>query len=169
MIKPVRLHVDSTDCDQRFRERLRCLELARDPIVLSRLGPVFGPPRVFVSDHMETSTVTECALWSSIDPADESGGEYLDENYSIADIDPESLQEMKKDCAAFREKFKDLLAESGLADREAGVDIWLARTHHGAGYWDRGLGDVGRKLKKAAESCGDADLRVGADGRINLI
>lgn len=109
-----------------------------------------------------------CALWSSNDESDPLGSEYLDECYSIADITPEDLQEMKSDCAAFQEKCKALLAESGLSASTAGNDFWLTRTHHGAGYWDRGLGDVGRKLTDAAKSWGDCDLFVGRDGKIHL-
>jgi hypothetical protein len=29
---------------------------------------------------------------------------------------------------------------------QAGIDFWLTRNRHGAGYWDRGLGITGDKL-----------------------
>lgn len=37
----------------------------------------------------------------------------------------------------------------------AGSDFFLTRERHGAGFWDRGLGDVGKRLTKAAHSYGE--------------
>lgn len=37
----------------------------------------------------------------------------------------------------------------------AGHDFWLTRRGHGAGFWDRGLGDLGKRLSEAANACGD--------------
>lgn len=37
---------------------------------------------------------------------------------------------------------------------------------HGAGFWDRGLGEVGDALSKACEPYGSVDLYVGDDGKI---
>lgn len=34
-------------------------------------------------------------------------------------------------------------------------DYWLTRNHHGAGFWDRGLGDLGDRLTEAAQQDGD--------------
>lgn len=102
----------------------------------------------------------ECALWSSTD----DDGEPLDSNYSADNIAPESLREMIEDCRAFQ---ADQLAD--LADislEQAGHDFWLTRNRHGAGFWDRGLGDVGQRLTKAAHIWGSVDLYVGDDGRI---
>ena len=48
----------------------------------------------------------------------------------------------------------------------AGHDFWLTRNGHGAGYWDRGLGEVGDALTTAAEVYGSCDLYVGDDGKI---
>jgi hypothetical protein len=110
----------------------------------------------------------QCALWSSHDywETAEHGGRYLDEDYSIEDMATETFEEMKRHCAVFQEKCKDLLAEAGMDDFKAGMDFWLARNGFGVGYCDRDLGEVGLKLTEAAESWGEYGLYVGKDGKI---
>lgn len=113
------------------------------------------------------------ALWSSTDDDDVP----MDEKYDIEDIAPETLRTMAEECKDFQSSNASLLEEaysiphygsrgeySG-PDR-AGHDFWLTRNHHGAGFWDRGLGDVGRKLTDAAHVYGSVDLCVGDDGKI---
>jgi len=46
----------------------------------------------------------ECALWSTNDEATPSGGEPLDGNYGIEDIDPGTLAAMIDDCRRFQEE-----------------------------------------------------------------
>ena len=41
-----------------------------------------------------TGAYVECALWSTNDESDESGGVPMDENYGIDDIDPATLGKM---------------------------------------------------------------------------
>lgn len=41
---------------------------------------------------------------------------------------------------------------------EFGHDLWLTRNGHGAGFWDRGLGEVGRKLSHEAQLLGGEDI-----------
>ena len=48
-----------------------------------------------------------------------------------------------------------------------GHDLWLTRNGHGAGYWDRGLGEIGTELTRAAKALGSQDLYV-ADGYIHV-
>lgn len=47
------------------------------------------------------------------------------------------------------------------ADEQAGGDFWLTRNGHGAGFWDRGLGELGERLSKAAKAFGGSDLYIG--------
>lgn len=115
----------------------------------------------FVRQYLET------ALWSSTDNSDESGGVPLDENYNVEDIDDESIEQAIKDCADFRGSNADDLANAG-DDSQNGHDFWLTRNGHGAGFWDRGYGDVGERLSKAAEVYGECDAGVGDDGKIYL-
>jgi hypothetical protein len=104
-----------------------------------------------------------CALWSSTDLADESGGEPLDANYGPEDIEPETIEEMRADCADFIELAGMESRHNWNAD-SAGHDFWLTRNGHGAGFWDRGQPD-GDELTKLAHTYGGVDLLV-YEGRI---
>ena len=109
-----------------------------------------------------TEAYIECALWASTDEE----GEPLD-MYQDIDIAPESLAAMVADCEAFQRDNADDLAE--LDDGQAGHDFWLTRNGHGAGFWDRGLGELGDRLSKAAHVYGSSDLYVGDDGTIYVV
>jgi hypothetical protein len=106
----------------------------------------------------------ECALWSSMDNKDEQGGEPLDANYSMEDFAEETLQKIRLDCAKFWKASGDLL--DNVSDEMAGHDFWLTRNRHGAGFWDRGLGETGERLTKVAHSFGEVDLYIGDNGKI---
>lgn len=84
-----------------------------------------------------TRAYIECALWSSTDQSDESGGDPLDDNYSIHDISAKSLKEMVDDCRRFQENNALDLELSTLDEAQQGHDFWLTRNRHGAGFWDR--------------------------------
>lgn len=45
----------------------------------------------------------------------------------------------------------------GYPESYAGHDLWLTRSGHGCGYWDRGLGELGDRLTEAAKAMGSAD------------
>lgn len=111
-----------------------------------------------------TQAYFEAALWSSSDNADEQGGEQLDKNYSMADIDPETIEKMKADCASFQEKTWDDIDVDVV---RAGHDFWLTRNGHGAGFWDGDWPeDVGTRLTELSQKYGEFDLYIGDDGKI---
>ena len=68
------------------------------------------------------------------------------------------------DCAMFCESYSAELtayvAESGRDMESAGVDYFLSRNGHGAGFFDRGNGPVFRDLQQAARLDGTADTFV---------
>ena len=107
-----------------------------------------------------------CAFWSSLD----DDGTPLDELEN--DPAPETIAAMERDCAEFQTEHADLLKLAYSHETEsysrarAGHDFWLTRNGHGAGFWDRGLGDVGDKLTAAAHAAGSRDLYIGDDGLI---
>lgn len=105
----------------------------------------------------------ECALWSSTD----DNGEPLD-IYSAEDIAPETLEEMRQDCADFIDGNTEDLEASDLSAESAGHDFWLTRNRHGAGFWDRGLEEeISERLTKAAHAYGSCDLMLDEEnGRI---
>lgn len=116
-----------------------------------------------------------CALWASTDNADDTGGEPLDRNYTIDDISPDCLERMQQDCDAFCESEElnvllytvELPANEWHQDERAGHDFWLTQNGHGTGFWDRGLGELGRRLTDASKKYGTFDLYVGDDGLIH--
>jgi hypothetical protein len=112
-----------------------------------------------------TQAYVECALWSSTDNADESGGEPLDRNYSVRDVHPDTLAQMVADCEAFQREHWDRIA----SDLErAGHDFWLTRNQHGAGFWDGDWLETDSKvLTDAAHVYGSVDLYIGDDGMIH--
>lgn len=117
------------------------------------------------------------ALWSTNDESTPEGGEPLDKNYDVEDLASETLDCIVADCEKFqRDNAADLVLyaemmrkydpSQGTIDEYAGHDFWLTRNGHGAGFWDRGLGDVGDRLTKASKPYGSCDLYVGDDGKV---
>jgi hypothetical protein len=102
------------------------------------------------------------ALWSSTD----EHGEPLDAVYSLDDIAPEAYAQALEDCTDFIASCGESLA--ALNPEQVGHDFWLTRNHHGAGFWDRGLGALGDYLTTMAHAYGECDAYVGDDGFIYL-
>lgn len=122
-----------------------------------------------------------CALWSTNDESNESGGEPLDSNYDADDIAPGSLRQIGEECKAFYEAhLADIQSVPGLnycsdgvwtRAESAGHDFWLTRCGHGAGFWDRDdsiyTKEARDRLTEAAKVAGDRTLYVGDDGMIH--
>ncbi len=108
----------------------------------------------------------ECALWSSNAESTPEGGEPLDLNYGFSDISKEAKDHMREDCNVFiRNNHFDLME---VEPEQAGRDFWLTRNGHGAGFWDRGLGELGDRLTRAAHAFPEVNLYVGDDGKLYL-
>ncbi len=110
------------------------------------------------------SAYIECALWTSVDDNEQP----LDVEYDEEDLTKRCKAEMRKDC----KDFLDLVEQEGLTESlespgQTGHDFWLTRNGHGAGFWDRGLGEVGDKLTEIAKKFGSCDLYVNRK-RINI-
>lgn len=96
---------------------------------------------------------------------------------TFADLAPETLEQIKKECAAFQDMPKDghgrtlldLACDYAPAEytmERAGTDFWFTRNGHGAGYWDRELGATGDALSEAAKAAGSRDVYAGGDGKV---
>lgn len=97
----------------------------------------------------------------------------MDKNYSAADLAPETVEKMRKDCERFQNENADVLSRAEYGNGEysdlemAGYDFWLTRNGHGCGFWDGDLPeDVGNALTAAAKKFGTADLYAGDDGKL---
>jgi hypothetical protein len=122
-----------------------------------------------------------CALWSTNDESDESGGEPMDKNYSAADLAPSARARLTADVreflaactaagydqAARSEACESYGPDCDSADERAAHDLWLNRNGHGAGFGD---GDWAEPFatwaRDYAHAAGERDLYVGDDGRI---
>jgi hypothetical protein len=102
------------------------------------------------------------ALWSTSD----DGEEMLDANFTPADVTGEAEAKLVEMIDNFIEQAEDTLAECVMTDEQLGHDIILTANHHGAGFWDRGLGEVGDALTSIAHGLGGYDLYVGDDGKL---
>ena len=107
-----------------------------------------------------------CALWSSTDDA----GAPLDDNYDSSDIAEESRNAAEAEIVDFLAlcESEGLRPFMHMGDEQFGHDFWLTRNGHGAGFWDRGLGEVGEKLTELAKTYGSSDAYVGDDGKVYL-
>jgi len=103
---------------------------------------------------------TECALWSSTDDSDIP----MDATYGPEDIAQDALAAMRADVLDFIEGAG---ADLDTIDAvQAGHDFWLTRNHHGSGFWDRCLGELGDRLTAMAHPYGESYLYVGDDGLV---
>ena len=91
-----------------------------------------------------------CLLWSSTDDY----GTPLDDNYEPDDFAPDAMATITADCGAFYDAHNHLWQGAGMSDEQAGHDYWLTRQRHGAGFWDRGIGEAGRELTMLAHAAG---------------
>lgn len=88
-----------------------------------------------------------------------------EDRWKIKGWSPEAIEEARKDCVRFQEEnAADLAKYANKTGYSGGNDFWLTRNGHGAGYWDRDLGEVGDRLTKAAHRYGETDAYSGDDG-----
>ena len=107
----------------------------------------------------------ECALWSSVDMDTD---EQLDKNYTVSDFETDSLNKLKKHAIDFFTNNIDLINKAeNYSYEQAGHDLWLTENGHGAGFWDRGLYDIGEKLTELA-GYHVTDIYVGDDNKLYI-
>ena len=107
-----------------------------------------------------------CALWSTYDHADPSGGEPLENNFCESDFDPVTKAIIDTDCEAFMDANASNLVD--YPANAAGHDFFLSRNGHGAGFFDH---DHGTKeqcniLQEASRAFGETDIYVGDDKKL---
>ena len=81
-----------------------------------------------------TQGYVEAIYWTECNADCEEGMEDL----TMEDMAAETLSDIKEDCASFqRDNAADL---EGIDSHQSGVDFWLTRNRHGAGFWEPWLG-----------------------------
>ena len=108
-------------------------------------------------------------------------GEPLEDNYSIADFDEESLKKLYSEYQQFiaiaEEKITEKIGENWdciddfydvqqPALNQTEHDYVLTRNRHGAGFWDGDYQEHGDALTALARPYGEVNLYLGDDGRI---
>jgi len=159
---------------------------------LAHMPAPFQAPRRNCNDDFDRyfaeffhSYVT-AALWSSNDGSTDCGGEPLDENYGVGDIEEETLIQMAEECFEFLataetvhnrkltcfhvikrayhlDAFEPGLSGDNNAWSQAGYDFWMTRNGHGVGFWEdewTSALDPFRRLERAARKFGEFDLMV---------
>lgn len=97
--------------------------------------------------------------------SDEDGGS-LDrpEDLSDDDLDDTAREHLDSDAREFFASNADLLcravAEFDQSWEQLGHDFALTRAGHGAGFWDRGTGEVGEALSRASKPHGNIGIMV---------
>ncbi len=112
-----------------------------------------------------TRQYLETALWSSTDESREDGGDPMDRNYNLEDIDADTVAAAQADCDRFRETAGDLLDEHTDATQGA-HDFWLTRNGHGAGFWDGDWPEGGDRLTAICKTFGEFNLYIGDDSKV---
>lgn len=105
---------------------------------------------------MATDAALECLAWSEYDWDTERPLDSFE-----ADFDPAVRESLRTELGAFIDANSDDLA--GLDYSQIGHDFILTRNHHGAGFWDRGLGDAGDRLTDAAHAYGEIHAWLDGD------
>ena|SRR5688572_13245568 len=133
--------------------------------------------------HMDEVIVAyiECALWSescqgtacptipdTVCYGEDCDKSLSDLNFSIDSLSPDASRDMEADLEGF---VKSCLEQrpnvfDGISPDMIGHDFWLTRNGHGAGFWDRGLGERGDWLTSMAKPFGEAHLYVNANGEV---
>jgi hypothetical protein len=140
------------------------------PITCHVCERVMVANRSFV-DYVATAFAQylDTALWSSLDYTDVDDVEVhnpepMDANHDVSDIGDDTRDELLTDVVSFiASEWRDV---RDLDAGQVGHDFWLTRNGHGAGFWDRGMGERGDRLTAACKPYGGVDLYVGDDGAI---
>lgn len=95
----------------------------------------------------------------------------------FSDLSPPMLFACLEDCDTFyRNNLPHIMRAMDVKvghppvyDEEmAGRDFWFTRNHHGVGFWDRGLGELGNTLTKAAHGYRELAPYLGGNGRVYI-
>jgi hypothetical protein len=104
----------------------------------------------------------ETADWADA-PRDEDGEEEETIGFSA-----DAIKRADEIVTGFIDANAATIKAAGLSGGDVGHDLWLTQNHHGAGFWDRGLGELGDELTTAAHAEGSADLYVDDEGWLQI-
>ncbi len=102
------------------------------------------------------------AAWSS---TDEETGDPIDSRPTDGWA-PGALEKSREELARFIARAGSDLAD--MCPSQVGHDFWLTRNGHGAGFWDRDLGELGDRLTKLAEEFGERYCYIDSNNQVDL-
>lgn len=122
----------------------------------------------FIAQHIPDEPKLDAFTAAYLEAAEWLWSEEPEEGFEDCEgWSPDAIKEACEDCKNFQTanaRALRIAAERyGFSDEQAGHDFWLTRNHHGAGFWDRGIGRVGKVLTDAAHAFGEIDSYVGDD------
>lgn len=86
----------------------------------------------------------------------------------FAQLSTEALNACIDACHRFQDFNAALLAQAGDAEQN-GIDFWLTRNGHGAGFWDRNYDEaIAQALTSASKTFGESNLYTGDDGKLYI-
>ena len=115
----------------------------------------------FIADYITA------ALWSTTGHKNDNF-EFLDEKYSIDDLDESTLAQIEDDCEQFIKITVGKNTDKFETDHP-GHDFWLTRNGHGTGFWNGDYPIHGDYLTKISERFGECNIYVGDDNKLYLI
>lgn len=87
------------------------------------------------------------------------------EDKTIHDLAGDALIKIIEDCSKFDGQNREILDKVG-DDAQHGHDFYLTRNWHGAGFWDRGYGELGDILTVSAHQFDQQSPYIGDDGLV---
>jgi hypothetical protein len=109
-------------------------------------------------------------LWTTPYP-DPEGGDfngYLDKDKGLEDVADEDLAKLKSTLLSLFEDDDTSALFDGLSYAVIGHDFILTANRHGAGFWDRGLGERGQRLTELVHPFGEITAFVDEKGQVRI-
>jgi hypothetical protein len=109
-------------------------------------------------------------LWTTPYP-DPDGGDfngYLDGDKTPADVPEDDRQKLEATLLSLFADDDTSALFDGLEYHAIGNDFILTANRHGAGFWDRGLGERGQRLTELVHPFGTIDAFVDEQGRVRI-
>ena len=102
------------------------------------------------------------AAWLSVD--DKGAGTFMQSGNFDEQARTHALGELKDFLELASVDVREFLSTN--QPEQLGHDFFLTRNRHGAGFWDRGLGDLGQRLTEASHTYGETNYYVDEIGNI---
>jgi hypothetical protein len=109
-------------------------------------------------------------LWTTPYP-DEDGGDvngYLDKDKTRDDVLPDDGVKLWRTLLSLVTSEEHGALFDGLEYEQIGHDFILTANGHGAGFWDRGLGERGDQLTELVRPFGTIDAYVDDEGKVRI-